>query len=77
MDDFEVTRRYSKFIEKTYFRGGEQEVCDKYEWRDYHKDVEGGRFQVWKNARYNGNYNPATIEEMLEKMKRAASQCYQ
>ena len=75
MDHFYIDRRWSKFL---YKDGREQDVCDTYEWRDYYKEVEGGRYQVWKNDRRTGwNYTPATIEEMLDKMKKVAAQCYQ
>ena len=62
MDSYEVTKRWKTFVEKTYFRGGEQDVYDVFQWRDYHKAVEGGRYQVWKNDRRAGNYVPPDEE---------------
>ena len=58
MDSYDATKTWRKFVEKTYFRGGEQDVYDVFEWRDYHKEVDGGRYQVWTNGRRSGNYIP-------------------
>ena len=59
---YEVTKTWKKFVEKTYFRGEEQDVYDVFQWRDYRKVVDGGRYQVWKNDRRAGNYVPPDEE---------------
>ena len=74
MDDYYVDRSWSKFLYKTHFRGSEQDVCDTYEWRDYYKEKEAERYQVWKNDRNTRmKYTPATIQEMLDKLKKEAA----
>jgi hypothetical protein len=76
MDKYEVTRTWRVELYKTHFRGVEETEYDLFEWRDYFKVVENGRYQVWKNERRTGwNYTPTTIEEMLDKLKKVAAQC--
>ena len=75
-NNFHIEQRWRQRNGDKWDNGQIRPNYDEYEWRDYYRDnIDGdgrSRYQLWKNDRYTGSFNPKSMQEDLQTMINAA-----